>query len=139
MARILGIDFGTRRTGIAATDPLKIIVSPVTTLKTEDVIDFLISYMKSEKVESIVCGLPGEENTDTRRSLERFVDQLKIHFPELPIMFQNEHMTSRRASELILKSGLKKMKRRDKSLIDKVSAVLILQEYLGHLNDVNTT
>lgn len=138
MARILGIDFGTRRTGIAVTDPLKIIVSPLTTLKTEEVIDFLKGYMEAEKVESLVCGLPGSENTDTRRALEKFVEQLKVNFPHLPIAFQDEDLTSRKASEVILRSGLKKMKRRDKALVDKISAVLILQEYLGHLNDVHT-
>jgi len=138
MARILGIDFGTKRTGIAATDPLKIIVSPVATVSTSEVIDFLKVYLKTEPVEALVCGLPGNENTDTLQSLEEFVAQLRIHFPHLPIHFQEEHRTSREAASLIYKSGLRKMKRRDKGLVDRVSAVLILQEFLGHLNDVHT-
>lgn len=138
MARILGIDFGTKRTGIAATDPLKIIVSPVASVNTPEVIDFLKDYMKTEPVEALVCGLPGSENTDTLKSLEEFVVALRTHFPLLPIHFQDEHLTSRDASSIIFKSGVRKMKRRDKGLVDRVSAVLILQEYLGHLNDVHT-
>jgi putative Holliday junction resolvase len=134
MARILGIDFGTKRTGIAATDPLKIIVSPVITLPTEEVLDFLVNYMKTEIVEGIVCGHPGEENKETLSALEQFVHRIKTTFPDIPVFFQDEHLTSRKASDLIVRSGLRKKKRRDKSLIDKVSAVLILQEYLGHLN-----
>ncbi|HLF64406.1 MAG TPA: Holliday junction resolvase RuvX [Saprospiraceae bacterium] len=137
MARILGIDFGTKRTGIAATDPLKIIVSPVTTLKTSHVIDFLRNYMKDEEVELIVCGRPGHEYKETLSALEKFIEQLKSSFPDISILFQDEHLSSKRASELIRRAGVPKMKRRDKSLIDNVSAVLILQEYLGHLNDVH--
>jgi putative Holliday junction resolvase len=138
MARILGIDYGTKRTGLAVTDPLKIIVSPLASVSTPEVPDFLKNYMMSEPVEALVCGLPGSENTETLQSLKAFIAELKVHFPLLPIHFQDEHRTSREASALIFKSGVKKMKRRDKGLIDRVSAVLILQEYLGHLNDVHT-
>lgn len=137
MARILGIDFGTKRTGIAVTDPLQIIVNPLTVLSTEDVIAFLQSYCIEEDVCKIVYGMPGEEYTDVRKALDTFLATLKSAFPDIEIDFQDEHLTSHKAAGIIRESGLRKMQRRDKGLVDKVSAVLILQEYLGHLNDVH--
>ena len=136
MARILGIDYGTRRTGLAATDPLQIIVNPLTVLPTEEILPFLETYCKQEEVEKIVCGIPGEQFIETRKAIQAFVRALKKVLPEMPVVFQDESLTSQRASGIILQSGLRRMQRRDKRLVDQVSAVLILQEYLGHLNDV---
>jgi putative Holliday junction resolvase len=99
---------------------------------------FLTDYMKTETVEAIVCGQPASENTDTIKALQKFIALMHTRFPSIPIVFQDETLTSRKASAIILKSGLKKRKRREKGLVDMISAVLILQEYLGHLNDVNT-
>ena len=139
MARILGIDFGTKRIGIAVTDPLKIIVSPLATIRADAAIDFLNAYMMAEDVEAIVCGFPGVENKDLHAALEMFVERLKSKFAGIPIFFQDEDFTSQKASKVILESGLRKKDRRDKSLVDKISAVLILQGYLGHLNDMHTS
>ncbi len=137
MARILGIDFGTKRVGIAVTDPLQLIVNPLVVKAPEQVIPFLREYLASEDIELIVCGEPGIEYASTRVALDRFVVLLKEAFPGIPVVFQDEHLTSHKASGIILRSGVPKMKRRDKALVDSVSAVLILQEYLGHLGDVH--
>lgn len=138
MGRVLGIDFGTKRTGLAVTDPLKIIVRPLATVDTDNVLGFLKEYTQSEAVEYFVCGHPGSGHKETLDSLLAFVEQLKSCFPDIPIVFQDEQLSSSRASALISRSGLPRMKRRNKALIDQVSAVLILQEYLGHLNDVHS-
>src|SRR5690606_14989104 len=135
MARVLGMDFGTKRTGLAVTDPMQIIVNPLAVLPTEEIIPFLEDYFRKEEVELLVCGLPGEKDTGVRQALATFMKEFEKRLPELRIVYQDEQLTSDRASGIIRKSGLKKMQRRDKSLIDQVSAVLILQEYLGHLND----
>jgi putative Holliday junction resolvase len=137
MARIIGIDFGTKRIGLAVTDPDQIIVSPLAVIPRGEVLRFISDYIAKEKVECVVCGMPGEQYADTRKALETFIVELKTVLGEIPVAFQEEHLSSSKASDIILRSGVSKMKRRDKGLIDKVSAVLILQEYLGHLNDVH--
>jgi putative Holliday junction resolvase len=136
MSRVLGIDFGTKRTGIAVTDPLKITVNPLVTLATEEVVDYLTEYFSREKVEEIVCGYPGDENKQTVRALHQFVQKLNEAFPGVPVKYHDEHNTSRKAAEVIFRSGLPRKKRQEKALIDKVSAVLILQDYLGHFNEL---
>ena len=136
MSRILGIDFGTKRTGIAATDPLRITVNPLIAMPTEDVMDFLAGYLGREDVGEIVCGYPGDENKQTVQALNSFVQKIKEAFPGIPVKFQAEHFTSKRAAEVIFRSGMPKKKRREKALVDKVSAVLILQDYLRHLNEL---
>jgi putative Holliday junction resolvase len=139
MPRIIGIDFGTKRIGLAVTDPLQIIVSPLATVETEIALDFLKKYIQSEKVELFVCGYPGPEHAETIQAIESFVQQLKEHFPLIPVAFQDEQLSSVRAAAIIRSVETRKMKRRDKTLVDKVSAVLILQEYLGHLKDIPNT
>jgi putative Holliday junction resolvase len=136
MARILGIDFGTKRVGFAVTDPNQIIVSPLAVVTRAEAVRFFSEYLSNEAVDRVVCGMPGERYQNTRKALREFVAELKPVLGDIPLVYQDEHLTSQKASEIIFQSGVGKMKRRDKGLVDKVSAVLILQEYLGHLKDV---
>ena len=137
MARILGIDYGTKRTGISATDPLQIIVSAVGTVSTNDLWDFLEKYLSEEEVEKIVIGEPltleGKPAKITPL-IVGFKRKLKKHYPTIELDSHDERYSSVAAKQVILQSGIRKKKRRDKSLVDKVSAVLILQDYLGHHN-----
>lgn len=136
MTRILGIDYGKKRCGLATTDPLQIIVTAVATIATEDIVDYLSNYCKREDVELIVIGRPQhKDGTDTYLvpEIEKFIKIFQKSFPTIPFEFADESFTSIEAKEIILMSGVKKSKRRDKSLVDRVSAVLILQRYLGHI------
>jgi putative Holliday junction resolvase len=136
MARILGIDYGAKRCGIAATDPLQIIVSPISTEATEHILTFLKSYFVQEDVEKVVIGLPTHSDgsfTHLKPNIDNFAAKLKNLYPELEIDFQDESFTSLEAKNIILNSGKKKKARRNKENIDLVSAVLILQRYLKHI------
>lgn len=133
MARILAIDYGTKRTGLAVTDPLQIIASGLDTLPTEQVLDFLKKYIATEEVESIVVGEPMHWDGNPAQltpKIQAFVQRLRELFPHLEVFMQDERFTSEDAKKIILQSGAKKKKRQDKALVDKISAVLILQEYL---------
>lgn len=133
MARIIGIDFGTKRIGIAVTDPLQIIASPLETVENQKIIDFLTSYFFTEEVECIVVGEPKKlDNSDAEimPKIREFIKNLNKHFPNIPVELQDERFTSADAKRIILESGIKKMKRRDKSLVDKVSASIILKEWM---------
>lgn len=136
MARILSIDYGRKRCGIAATDPFQIIVSPVDTVAAQDLFGYLVDYMSSEEVEKIVFGRPthadGNE-TFLMDDIRSFVARIEKKFPDMKIDFQEESFTSMEAKNIIMMSGAKKKKRRDKELVDRVSAVLILQKYLKHI------
>lgn len=137
MARILGIDYGTKRTGISATDPLQIIVSAVGTVPTNDLWDFLEKYLSEEEVEKIVIGEPLTLEGKPAKITPLIVGltrKLKKHYPNIELDTHDERYSSVAAKQVILQSGIRKKKRRDKSLVDKVSAVLILQDYLGHHN-----
>ena len=139
MGRTLCIDFGTKKTGLAVTDPLGIIVTGLDTVETNALFDFLHEYCATENVEKIVVGDPfvdGVFSDVLKRELDKCVARLKKEFPGIPLDFQDEAWTSQRSKEILLKSGIKKKKRRDKTLVDKISAVLILQEYLGHLTSI---
>jgi putative Holliday junction resolvase len=137
MGRYLGIDFGLQRTGIAVTDPNQIIVTGLETMPTANLIPFLIQYAKQEKVEAFVVGHPFLDgawgNKDFREKLEAFIKELAGIFPSIPVYLHDERFSSSRAKEIILQSGKNKKQRRDRSLLDKMSAVVILQEYLGHI------
>ena len=136
MARILAIDYGKKRTGIAVTDPLQIIVNGLDTVETKELIDYLQTYMKSEDVEKVVFGLPTHADgnyTYLKEDIDKTSEKIKELFPNLSVHFQDEYLTSVEAKKAILLSGAKKKKRRDKQLVDKVSAVLILQRFLGHI------
>ncbi len=135
MARILAIDYGAKRTGIAVTDPLQIIATGLTTVATPELLDFLQNYLAIETVEKIVVGEPKHLDgtpTDIALRIEKLKAKLKELFPHIEVVSQDERFTSAEAKSIILTSGVKKKKRRDKALVDKISAVLILQDYLGH-------
>ena len=134
MARILGIDYGTKKIGIATTDPLQIISSALTTVETKDIFSFLAKYLQEEEVECIVVGAPLLENGEPAQIAHLvvgFVRKLKELYPSLKIETQDERYTSKDAKRIILQSGAKKKKRRDKSLVDRVSAALILEAYMN--------
>jgi putative holliday junction resolvase len=133
MARIMGIDYGTKRIGIAVTDPLQIIASPLETVDNQKIIDFLTLYFFTEEVECIIVGEPKKlDNSDAEimPKIRDFIKNLNKHFPHIPVELQDERFTSADAKRIILESGIKKMKRRDKSLVDKISASIILKEWM---------
>lgn len=133
MARILAIDYGTKRTGIAVSDPLQIIGSGLETVPTSELMAFLKKYLVEEEVETIVVGepmYPDGNPAQIAHLVKGFVNQLRKAFPEVEIAMQDERYTSEEAKEVILKSGARQKKRRDKSLVDKVSAAIILQAFM---------
>lgn len=133
VGRIMGIDYGTKRTGLAVTDPLKIIASGLKTLPTEEVFDFLIGYLKEEEVELIVVGRPLYPDGNPAQlapQVDVFVKKLQQLFPQTGVTTWDERYTSEEAKKIILQSGAKKKQRRDKALVDRVSAALILEDYL---------
>ena len=136
MGRILAIDYGSKKSGLAVTDSLKIAAHGVRTVATDELIDFLSSYTLVEEVEEIVIGLPRHADgnlSSNAAEILKFGDQLKKLYPNLKITFFDESYSSVEAKKRILESGAKKKKRRDKSLVDKIAAVIILQTYLGHI------
>ncbi|MDJ1503799.1 Holliday junction resolvase RuvX [Xanthocytophaga agilis] len=133
MPRILAIDYGLKRTGLAVTDPLQIIASPLDTVATHQLMDFLKSYMVQEEVESFVVGQPKQtDNTPSEIAphVEGFVKRLKAQFPETPVHRVDERFTSIMAQQTLIAGGMKKKDRQDKSNIDKVSAAIILQSFM---------
>ncbi len=133
MARILSIDYGTKRVGLAVTDPLKIIATALDTVHSKDVIQYLKNYCLQEAVETFVVGMPKRlDNTDTNNTqfVEIFVKQLAKHFPEMPIHLHDERFTSVMALQSMIAGGTSKKDRRVKGNIDKVSAVIILQSFM---------
>ena len=131
--RILALDYGSVRTGIAVTDPQQIIASGLTTVPTAEVFDFLLKYMQQEKVESIVVGEPKHlDNTPAQSAAgaDKFIEQLQSKFPGLPVYRVDERLTSRMAFQSMIDSGLKKKDRQNKGTIDMVSAALILQTFM---------
>lgn len=133
MARILGIDYGTKRTGIAVTDPLQIIASPLETVATANVLDYLKTYLFTEEVERIIVGEPKKhDDTDAEimPKIRQFVADINKLFPHIPVDMQDEEYTSFQAKRIILQAGIPKMKRRDKSLVDKISASIIIKEWM---------
>ena len=134
MGRILSIDYGAKRSGIAATDPLRIIASPVTALETQHLIEFLTSYFQQETVDEVVVGWPTQDDgspTNNTPLVQAFVNRFKKLFPNMPVVLHDEWNTSNMAMSAMIAGGLKKKDRRNKLTIDKVSAVLILQSYLN--------
>ncbi|MCC7533368.1 MAG: Holliday junction resolvase RuvX [Bacteroidia bacterium] len=133
MPRILAIDYGTKRVGLAVTDPLKIIPSALDTIQTHEVLNYLENYILKEEVECFVVGLPKRlDGSDSQSaiSIENFVNLLRKKFPTIPIKRVDERFTSTIATRSLLEMGLKKKDRAKKENVDKVSAVLILQTYL---------
>lgn len=133
MARIVCLDYGIKRCGIAATDPMQIIVSGVDTIETSNVMTFFELYFKTESVEKLVVGLPVHKDgnfTYLKEHIDQFVDSFKKKFPEVGIDFADEQFSSVDAKKMIFDQGIKKQKRQNKALIDQVSAIIILQKYL---------
>lgn len=136
MGRILAIDFGEKQTGIAVTDELKIIASGLTTVKTVELLDFLKNYVSSEPVELFVIGLPKQLNNQPSQSevfIKPFIEKLQNLIPEIPIIRIDERFTSKMAFQTMIDSGLGKKQRRNKALVDEISATIILQSYLYSL------
>jgi putative Holliday junction resolvase len=133
MPRILAIDYGTKRCGIAVTDTLQIIATGLTTVHSKDIIDFLKKYMEKESVETIVVGEPKNlrgERTDASEHADGFVTLLKKHFPGMKIARIDERFTSKMAFQTMIDSGLNKNQRKNKALLDEISATIMLQDYL---------
>ena len=133
MARLLAIDFGTKRTGIAITDEMQIIASGLTTVSTKDLILFLKDYFAKEDVELIVIGEPKQKDgthSDVEVCIKNFILKLLKAFPTLRIERMDERFTSKIALKTMIESGLSKKKRQNKSLVDEISATIILQDYL---------
>ena len=135
MPQIVAIDYGGKRTGIAATDDMQIIASGLTTVATKEIIPFLKDYSILNKIESFVVGEPKRlhgEASDIETEIKDFIEKLKLAFPNLEIHRIDERFTSKMAFDTMLKSGISKKKRRDKGLVDKISATLILQDFLNY-------
>ncbi|WP_430809909.1 MULTISPECIES: Holliday junction resolvase RuvX [unclassified Carboxylicivirga] len=133
MGRILAIDYGRKKSGVAVTDPMQIIANGLTTVASHELYDFLVNYMKEEEVERIVMGYPTQTSgavSESMKYIEPFVNRLKKNFPDLPIEWVDERFTSKIAFQAMIDGGLKKKARQDKGMIDKVSATIILQTYL---------
>lgn len=133
MARILSIDYGKKRTGLAVTDPLQIIANGLVTVATSTLFDYLKDYIAKEQVERIIIGEPKQTNGAPSENMTRvmqFVNRWRNAFPEIPIEFYDERFTSVLAHKAMLDGGLRKKKRQDKALVDEISATIILQSYL---------
>lgn len=138
--RVLSIDFGRKRTGIAATDPLQIIANGVATVATHQLETFIMDYVKKEEVERIVVGLPKQMNGQMSESwnyLEPFLNRLHKLLPDMPLELVDERFTSVLAHQAILESGVGKQRRRnDKEMVDEISATIILQSYLENRKQI---
>lgn len=133
MGRILAIDYGKKRTGIAVTDVMQLIASGLTTVATHELFDFLKAYLDKEPVERVVIGLPKQMNNEDSENAKRvreFVNRFKRHMPNTPIETIDERFTSVLAQRTIMEAGLKRKDRQNKALVDEVSATIILQSYM---------
>jgi putative holliday junction resolvase len=136
LGRILAIDYGSKRVGIAVTDPMKIIANSLTTVETNKLMDFLSEYFSKEKVECLVVGLPKQMNNTPSESMvyiESFVEKFKNRFPSIPVEYVDERFTSKLAVQAMVQGGVKKKDRQDRGMIDSISATIILQSYLEKL------
>ena len=134
MGRIVALDYGKVRTGIAVTDELQLIASGLTTVDTKQLLNFLRKYVSEEKVEKFVIGEPKQMNnlpSESEELIKPFLRTLEGVFPKIPVERQDERFTSKMAVQTMIDSGLNKKKRRDKALVDEISATIILQAYLN--------
>lgn len=135
--RILSIDYGKKRTGIAVTDPMQIIAGGLTTVETKELMQFLRNYLAKEQVETIVIGLPTQPNglpSENQARVRSFTGELKKAFPQVKVEFYDERFTSVIAHRTMIDMGLTKKRRQDKALVDEISATIILQNYLESLS-----
>ena len=133
MGRLLAIDYGRKRTGIAVSDPLQIIATGLTCVPTRELLPFLKQYVEKEEVEQFVLGMPlnwDDSPTDATPWVEKLAAELRKKFPEIPVAFEDERNTSKMAVESMVRSGMKKKKRRQKEQVDLVSATIILQQFM---------
>ena len=137
MARIMAIDYGLKRTGIAVTDPLQIIASALTTIESARIFTFLEEYLKREKVALILIGDPrnlDDSPTDLTPDVQRIIGIMQGKFPEIPVQAIDERFSSVMASRAMIEMGMKKKQRREKGVVDQIAATMMLQEYLSKLN-----
>lgn len=133
MKRIIGIDYGKKRVGVAVSDPLMIFASPLETVPTANIINYLKTYTSKEEVEKFVVGYPvnmDNKPSEAAQYVDIFLKQLKKAFPQIPVVLEDERFTSVLAFQSLIDSGVKKMDRRDKAAVDKVSAAIILQTFM---------
>ena len=136
MGRYLALDYGTKRTGIAVSDTLKIIANGLTTVPTHTLLDYLKTYLQKEDVERIIVGLPKQMNNEYSENMKHirpFVKKLQSLYPDMQIEYYDERFTSALAHKTMLDAGLKKTDRQNKSLVDEISATIILQVYMESL------
>ena len=133
MARILAIDYGGKRTGIAVTDPLQIIATGLITIESKELIPYLKNYFLAETVELIIIGLPvnwDESDTHGTPLVKAAIKKLEKEFPNIPLKTVDERYTSKMAKQAMIDMGMKKMQRRNKALVDEIAATIMLQEYM---------
>jgi putative holliday junction resolvase len=134
LPRIIAIDYGLKRTGLAVTDPLQIIATGLTTVESKQLIPFLKDYFSKEQVELIIIGEPKNmDDSDTHATslVEKCIKELQKNFPAIPIKKVDERFTSKMAKDSMLEMGLSKKQRRNKAMVDEIAATIILQEYMG--------
>ena len=135
MARILSIDYGIKRTGIAVTDDFQIIASGLTTIASAELLSFLKTYFSKENVEKVIIGEPKQMNglpSESAEIIEQFIIQFQNEFPTMPLERIDERFTSKMAFQTMIDSGLKKKQRQNKGLIDEIAATILLQDYLNY-------
>ena len=133
MPRLLSIDYGKKRTGIAVSDPLQIIANGLTTVETSKLFEFLNDYLQKEHVETIVVGLPKQMNGEMSENMcriEPFVNRLRKLYPQIAVEYFDERFSSKIAQKAMIEGGVKKKKRQNKALVDEISATIILQGYM---------
>ena len=133
MARILSIDYGKKRTGIAVTDSLQIIANGLATVSTSELFDYLKNYISQEEVERVIIGKPLQTNglpSENLQRVEQFVNRWRKAMPAIPIEYVDERFTSVLAHQVMIDGGLRKKARQDKALVDRISATIILEDYL---------
>lgn len=139
MARIMSIDYGQKRTGIAVSDPLQMIANGLTTVDTVQLLDFIADYLSKEQVERIVVGYPKQANGEDSENMKRitpFVNRLRKLYPSITIELYDERFTSVLAHRAMIESGISRKARQDKALVDKISATIILQDYMASRGSV---
>lgn len=136
MGRILAIDYGKKRTGLAVTDPLRITANPLLTIETKELVNWLQTYFEKEKVDIVVIGHPTQMNGEESESMNYirpFIGNFKKQFPTIPITMYDERFTSVLAHQAMIAGGMKKKDRQDKAIVDKIAACIILEGYLDSL------
>ena len=142
MARIIGIDYGRKRTGVAVTDPLKIVAGALATVPTHTLEQFITDYVAREQVELIVIGQPTQldgQPSESMRYITPFVNRLKKLLPDIPIVMYDERFTSTIAHQAMIAGGMKKSDRRDKARVDSIAATIILNDYLSSIHNLSNT